>query len=452
MLSKDALNEFLAGLKEHSSIYVAYSGGLDSHVLMHLLSKSSNVAGHALHSIHVNHKFAASSDEWAKHCELTAEKLGYEHRSITIDEKAPAGDSLEAWARERRYKLMAESVPDTGVLLTAHHRDDQAETLLLQLLRGSGVSGLAAMPTFNTQFGVLHGRPLLNFSRKEIAEYAHEQQLEWIDDESNLDPAFDRNYLRHNVFPVLRKRWPALDKTMGRAASQQADALQIIEEVAANDLVLVSRPVPGSINIKSLKSMSLAHQANVLRYWIKTLGLPLPTSSHVEKILMQVVDARHDGVPLVNWPGCEIRRHDGQLFAMAPLAEYDKELSIDWSLQERCSVAGGQLCAKKVRGLGIRAAAVENERLRVQFRQGGEKIHLPGKQHSQELKKLFQEFRIPSWLRDRVPLLYKDKQLVAVADFWTDSQYLGSEGEQSWQISWQPDPSYMNILSYYRES
>ncbi len=449
---KDSLNNFLSGLASNTPVYVAYSGGLDSHVLMHLVSQCDGVHSGPLHSIHVNHNFSPSSGDWARHCTSVAESLGFEHQALEIIDKPDAGESLEAWAREQRYQLMVSKMPGNAVLLTAHHLDDQAETLLLQLFRGGGASGLAAMPTYSKRYGVLHGRPLLGFSREEIAEYAHSQELCWIEDESNTDSAFDRNYLRHQIFPLLRQRWPALSKTLGRVAEHQAVARQIMEEMGNIDLDYILDPATGGINIERLEKLPAVRQSNAIRQWIKSDGLPLPASVHLEKVFDEVVKARSDGEPLVTWPGCEVRRHDKYLYAMRPLAEHDSKQTIEWPLREKCRVGSGSLVAMRNKGRGIKADIIKNDSLQVRFRQGGEKICLPRQQHAKELKKLFQENSVPPWVRERIPLLYHNGDLVCVGDIWFAAAFLSTPGEDSWQIRWDPGPEYTGLLTQCYEN
>ncbi len=451
MLLKDSLNSFLSGLASNTPVYVAYSGGLDSHVLLHLVSQYGNAYSASLHSIHVNHNFSPSSGDWANHCASVAGSLGFEHRALEIIEKPGAGESLEAWAREKRYRLMASKMPENAVLLTAHHLDDQAETLLLQMLRGGGASGLAAMPILNKRYGVLHGRPLLGFSREEIAEYARSQELCWIEDESNVDTTFDRNFLRHEIFPLLRQRWPALSKTLGRVAEHQAEARQVMEEMGNIDLAYVRDPATGGISIELLEKLPAARQANTVRQWIKSVDLPVPASVHLEKILDEVVKARADGEPLVTWPGCEVRRHDKYLFAMGPLSEHDCKQTIEWPLKEKCHVGGGRLVATRDKGRGIKASSIRDGSLQVRFRQGGEKICLPRQQHAKELKKLFQENSVPSWLRERIPLLYHGDELVCVADIWFAADFLSAAGEDSWSIRWEAGPDCADLLGHCYE-
>ena len=346
---------------------------------------------------------------------------------------------------------MASKMPENAALLTAHHLDDQAETLLLQMLRGGGASGLAAMPTLNKRYGVLHGRPLLGFSREEIAEYARSQKLCWIEGESNVDTTFDRNYLRHEIFPLLRQRWPAISKTLGRVAEHQAEARQVMEEMGNIDLAYVRDPATGGISIELLEKLPAARQANTVRQWIKSVDLPVPASVHLEKILDEVVKARADGEPLVTWPDCEVRRHDKYLFAMGPLSEHDCKQTIEWPLKEKCHIGGGRLVATRDKGRGIKASSIRDGSLQVRFRHGGEKICLPRQQHAKELKKLFQENSIPSWLRERIPLLYHDDELVCVGDIWFAADFLSAAGEDSWRIRWEPGPDCADFLGHCYE-
>lgn len=446
MISIDSLEKFLEDAPGKAPVYVAFSGGLDSHVLLHLLACMTTADLRPRHSLHVNHNFQAYSCEWAKHCRLTAEALGIEHHELVIDDKAPERESLEAWARDRRYKLMTDCMPRTAILLTAHHQDDQAETLLLQLLRGAGVNGLAAMPITSQRSGIVHGRPLLGFSREELYEYAIHHKLNWIEDESNKDTSFDRNFIRYNIIPRLIERWPSLGLTLTRVSAHQADAMHILEEVAEADYEILVNKADTTLSIEKLLTLGSARQSNLLRYWIKQQNLPIPASVHIENIRNELINAVAGRVPMVAWAGCEIRRHQGYIFATRPLSSHDNSIRKTWVLEQPCYIDNGELSAEKKVGRGLSAEYCTDARLEIRFRQGGEKIRLPLKKHRQDLKKLFQEAGVPFWLRDRVPLLYNGNRLVAVADMWIDADSQSKNNEQSWHLQWNPDSNYANII------
>lgn len=450
MLSKDSLLDFLDALPYQAPVYIAYSGGLDSHVLLHAMASLRERRILKVHALHVNHNLHKDSDRWAEHCIAIARELGVECEVLTIRDRPSAGCSLEAWARTHRYRLLESAIPGGAILLTAHHQSDQAETLLLQILRGCGPAGLAAMPGVTLRDKLIHARPFLGVSRRELRNYALEHKLRWIEDESNKDISHDRNFLRHEVFPVLERRWPATAKVLGRAAAHQAEALVLLEEIAARDADELVEVHTQTISADRLASLSDARQSNLIRWWVRSLGLPVPGSRHLAVIKKELLAAADSRIPLVRWPGCELRRYRGKIYAASPLSSHDSSMRSCWSLTDNYNPGGGTLSATRTSGSGLKAEICKEQQLEVRYRQGGEKIRLPGKTHSQELKKLFQEAGVPPWIRSRIPLLYGEDRLVAVADIWRDASACAKEGEPSWEIKWHPAAEYAQLLGSLR--
>ena len=416
--------------------YVAYSGGLDSHVLLFAMHSLKSRLRCDISAIHVNHNLNERAGEWAEHCKGICSGLGIELEIVEIDAKSPKGESQEAWARKVRYEAMEAIVKQDEMLLTAHHSDDQAETLLIQLLRGSGPAGLAAMPAI-CRFGAgYHARPLLHYTRQQLQEFAQENEISWINDDSNKDMRFDRNLIRHEILPRLRKRWPSVTDTLSRAARLQAQSAELLEELASVDMDSCLVKEMEALDIRCLKKLSSARCSNLLRYWVKTSGFPGPDSRQSHQILTDVVDAKADANPCVSWPGAEVRRYHNYLFVMKPLPEPAGPEKRNWKLGEACRLPVGILQAYRGRGEGIRANVCPDGTLQVGFREGGEVIKREGNQHHQQLKKLFQEYDIPAWLRNYIPLLYKDDRLVSVAGKWIDQKFAAAPGEEAWQINW----------------
>ncbi len=431
--------------------YLAYSGGMDSHVLLHALSSIKAELGADIHAVHINHNINSSADSWRIHCENICKELAINFTVLKIDETCPQGESREAWARRLRYQLLASQVGDKGVLLTAHHQDDQAETLLLQLTRGAGVKGLAAMPALKKVDGMWHARPLLKYARGQLLDYARHHNLQWIEDDSNSDIAYDRNFFRQDVFPGLRQRWPNIAATLSRVAIHQAEAMKLLDELAESDFAACRDKSEDCLNIDRLTQLSTARQVNLLRHWLRRLDLPVPDTRIMQEILNQFLSAKADAMPLISWAGTELRRYQHQLYASRPLPDYDKHLTGSWQLDSPCQFGPGVLEARLKRGPGIRTDVCPDKQLQVRYRQGGEKIRLKNKTHRQTLKKLFQESGVPPWLRERIPLLYKDGKLIAVADLWIDSEACSTKAEKSWHISW-TSPAGFNInISKIRE-
>jgi tRNA(Ile)-lysidine synthase len=331
-------------------------------------------------------------------------------------------------------------VEEGDCLLTAHHQDDQAETLLIQLLRGAGPRGLAAMPAFaNFQHG-WHARPLLAYSRDELLDYAQQAQLSWIDDESNSDTRFDRNFLRHEIMPRLKSRFPAMASTLSRSAGLCAEAAELLANMAADDLSRV-RLDEDSVSVSSLQIMGEVRARNLLHQWCRDRGLSTPTAAQLQCVWDEVIGASADSEPVVSWAGGEARRYRDALFMGSPLAAHDATQSITWDGHQRLLIpalgsALGELHVEQVLGQGISPAALENRRLEIRFRQGGEQLRPVGREGHHALKKLFQEAGIPPWLRDRIPLLYADDQLLAVAGRWVAHEAAAKPDELGVCLRW----------------
>lgn len=415
---------------------VAFSGGIDSSVLLHLLCEAQRDLPGRLLAAHVNHGISPRGGEWAEHCAEICSRLRVPLVQLRIDARPAGGSSPEERARELRYEILGQQLGPDEMLLTAHHGDDQAETLLLQLCRGAGPAGLAAMPALR-RFGLgWHGRPLLSFLRSQVEQYAHDHALTWIDDDSNLDRRFDRNFLRQEIMPRLRSRWPSVATTLSRAARHQAAAAQLLREIARSDLELAREAGSGTLRVDVLASLDTERRENLLRYWITSRKLPLPDSDQLSRIWSEVICARADATPCVTWPGAEIRRHRGWLYGLSSSPDHDPESRSIWHMDEPMVTTLGELRAVRTQGRGIRASSCDTGVVEVRFRAGGEKLRMPGASHRRTLKALFQEAGVPPWLRDRIPLVYVDGRIAAVAGYWLDADFAAGPGEAGWDISW----------------
>lgn len=432
--------------------WVAYSGGLDSHVLLHALAHlaaaphsagqrkipppltggGEGEGGFELHAVHVDHGLQPDSEDWVRHCEKVCAELQIPlfalHLNISID----PGASLEAAARDARYQAFAVLIEDGDVLLTAHHQDDQAETVLLQLLRGAGPAGLAAMPECAAFSKSLHVRPLLNFTQEQLRVYAETHHLAWVEDHSNRDLRFDRNYLRHEITPRLRARWPSYARTLSRSATHCAEAAQLMQALAEMD-----SGAPDTLSVTALRALDETRQRNVLRAWIKRLGLPLPNAAHLDRVLRDVVYAKYDSTPLVHWPGAEVRRYRDLIHAMQPLPSHNPGQILIWDTDTPLMLPNelGRLTATPIKGKGIKAALWQTLPVTVRFRRGGERCRPVGRKENHELKKLFQASGIPPWQRDRIPLVYLGEQLAAVADLWLCEPFQADSEEMGIKIN-----------------
>jgi tRNA(Ile)-lysidine synthase len=420
----DHLRRFLQTLPPAGRYLVAYSGGLDSHVLLHAL----NALGVNLAAVHVHHGLSPNADLWSEHCLAVCKELDVPCRVSRVQVTA-AGSGLEAAARSARYAALEQALGEGEMLLTAHHQDDQAETLLLMLLRGAGVAGLAAMPPLRRCAAGWLARPLLDLPRDALRHYAQTQGLSWVDDESNFDTSLDRNHLRHDLLPRLRQRWPAASRAMARSAAHLAEAKELLEELAAADLARSGGSRPGTLSVAALGQLTPARRRNLLRYWVRGQGLPLPDSVHLRRIEQEILPARPDAEPHVAWPGAEVRRYRDDLHALWPLAPLPAA-ELPWTADAPLALSDGRiLVAVPAAGLGLSAARCAGARITVRFRAGGERCAPVGRGHSHELKKLFQEAGVPPWERERVPLLFVDGVLAQVLGYWICEPFAAAAGE-----------------------
>ncbi|MBO0491555.1 tRNA lysidine(34) synthetase TilS [Pseudomonas sp. Marseille-Q1929] len=406
--------------------HVAFSGGLDSTVLLHLLASTEHLP--QLNAIHVHHGLQAAADAWPSHCQSICDRLGVPLRVMHV--QVQPGASLERAAREARYQAFAEVAGAGEVLLTGQHRDDQAETLLFRLLRGAGVRGLAAMPLHRDLAAGHLVRPLLDVSRAELEAYADEHQLTWIEDPSNADPRFSRNYLRHRVFPLLTERWPQAVSSLARTAEHLSEAQSLLDELAQMDLHTVDQPssfpwlpLP-SLALTPLRELSDARQRNVLRHWLTPLTR-LPDSDHWAG-WYSLRDAKRDAQPLWRLADGELHRCAERIW-WVPAAWSDfSDASVSWPQpQNPLELPGNgrlELVGKPPEGP-----------LEIRYRQGGEIVEVPGRGR-RDLKRLLNEGGLPGFMRGRLPLLYQGEQLLAVptlAGLWPDSS-------GGWQLHWMP--------------
>ena len=407
---------------------IAYSGGLDSHVLLHLMQACQ----FKLLAVYIDHGLQDISKSWSTHCASVCHELDIPFQSISVNAQPDKGDSPEASARGARYQALAEVMQAGDILLTAQHLQDQAETFILQLIRTAGPAGLSAMPEAKSFAAGYHIRPLLATERNELENYAKQHELIWIEDPSNTDQRYDRNFLRHSVVPVLQQRWPSINQTLSNVSLLQAEASELMSDLAVID---ASGMIDAdTLNISRLQQLSLARQKNSIRYWLQQLNLDVPTAKRLHEILGPMLTASDDRSPHVSWSQTEVRRFQGKLYAMKKLNSFDTHQQITWN----------GLKPEPIKGLGVKVVLekveaglsndVLNEPLSIRFRHGGEKIKPAGRVHTMELKKLMQEAKIAPWLRPRVPLLYLDDKLIAVADYWVADEYKNTEKEQGWQL------------------
>lgn len=404
---------------------VACSGGLDSSVLLAALTRLHAEAGCAPpRVVHLDHGLQAGSARWAdavrRICEASGAPCSVIHLDVT---RTDAG--LEADARRARYAAFATLLQPGEHLLLAHHRDDQVETVLLRLLRGAGPAGLAAMPARRALGRGWLLRPLLELDRSVLEAAAIEAGLEIHEDPSNALLDFDRNYLRHSVLPLIERRWPGHRRTISRAAELCRE-----QETALQGLL---GPAPRCLPV-SMLTASPALAAVRLRQWLATQGVRVPSRDRLEEILRQA-EARADASVRVVVGDHEVRRFAGALHLVPRERPAPPEEAVPWRPPTELQLPNGRLGAVEVTGRGLRQ---DVGTLRVDHRRGGERLRPAGRAGHGRLKQLLQEAGVPPWERDRLPLLWREGELVAIADLYVAEGWQAGPGEPGWQIVWTP--------------
>lgn len=435
-----SLLEKLRHYPSPANYVVAYSGGCDSHVLLHaLIQIQAQLDCQLISVVHIDHGLQEQSADWAQHCQAICQQYDVPFTTISLNLEIPNGESVEAYARKARYAALEKHVGSDDMLLLAQHQDDQAETMLLQLIRGSGVKGLAAMPEIVKVNDYWQARPLLGVTRSDIQSYAEQSQLDWIEDPSNQDNRFDRNFLRNDVFPVLQQRWPSLSETMSRASRHQAEADSLLKDLAELDWQTCRMPEQTLLTIESLKKLDPARQRNLLRYWITNkCQFPMPDRVQCQRILDEILPASEDAEPVVCWADVVVRRYRDTLY-IEQAAQTDYALFTgwqkSWDLQSPLRLPSGQqLIVQQKKGQGMVLPEAANS-LMVRFRLGGEKCRLPGRQHRHELKKLLQGWGVPPWQRDKIPLLYIGDELAQVVGYSICEPFLAKSEQMGFEIS-----------------
>jgi tRNA(Ile)-lysidine synthase len=430
------LDTVLTHAPDARGYWIAFSGGLDSQVLLHALAARRGRLPAPLGALHVNHNLQPDAPGWAEHCRAVCAALEIPCRTLSVDAQPEPGDSPEAAARAARYGALAGAVPAGGVLLTAHHRDDQAETLLLQLVRGAGPKGLAAMPAVSMLDGKTLLRPLLGFGRDELHDYALRHALAWIEDPSNARLDYDRNYLRHEILPRLRARWPATGATLARAARHQAEAAQLLEELAALDAHAAAGGWPASLSVSALLRLSAPRRANLLRWWLRQRGAAIPGAAVVARIDRDLLRAAPDAEPLVGWAGVRLRRYRDALLLDDLREEADATFCLEWDVHQPLALPGGTLGAEYAHGAGVALRHLADGHCEVRFRRGGERLQPAARREHHSLKHLFQDAGVPPWERARVPLIYRGDTLMAVAGYWVCEGFQAAADEPGVRFLW----------------
>jgi tRNA(Ile)-lysidine synthase len=440
------------------SIAIAYSGGLDSSVLLQLAHAHARESGASVFAFHVHHGLSPNADAWLAHCEGACAALGvrFEHRRVNV---ANTKSGTEAAARKLRYAALGEMcrAHGVGLLLTAHHLDDQAETVLLQLLRGSGPAGLSGMDAANTASSLLGSdqivmaRPLLHVARGELEQYAGDRGIAWVDDESNADPRYARNALRHQVMPALAHAFPGFQQRFARSAAHAQSAQRLLTELAEQDL---SACLDGdAVDLARLRTLSLDRIHNLLRHWFATRDLSMPSTAWMTEMVAQLLEARADAQLLVTHPACHIRRHRGRLVITPKLPELagmrdpddvgviDKQgESFRWHGEAslRFPAYGGVLHFEQA-GQGFERHWLGARDLVIDFRKGGERLKLAANRPTRSLKAHYQACAIPAWERTRLPIVSANGALLFAAGLGMDCRHFATDADDLIGLRWEAD-------------
>ena len=441
-------------------IAIAYSGGLDSSALLHLAHAYAREHGVALHAFHIHHGISPNADAWLAHCAASCGALGvhFDARRVTL-EKGKSG--VEAAARKLRYAALGEMCRHHGVrlMLTAHHLDDQAETVLLQLLRGSGTAGLSGMDAANAAPELLGNpelvmaRPLLPVSRGELEAYVAAHAIAHIDDESNTDPRYARNALRQRVMPALAASFPGFQERFARSAAHAQSAQRLLIELAQQDLALC---LDGEcLDVAKLRTMSMDRVYNLLRYWFATRSLRMPSTAWLTEMAAQLVEARHDAQLLVTHPDCHIRRHRDRLYItpklgeLAGLRDPDDEGVLSKEGQFFTWQGEAQLAFPAYGGIlhfdqaeqGIDAVWLRAQPLQIDFRKGGERLKPAPNRPTRSLKYHYQACDVPAWERKRLPIVSAGRALLFAAGIGMDCHHVSEGLAPRIRLRWQAQAS-----------
>ena len=422
---------------------------MDSIVLLHALSelKKQSKLDFEFRALHVNHGLQQEAEQWQEHCEQICRQLcvGFTSVSVSVDiniGSVSGGNSnstagLENAAREARYEAFQQELKAGEVLLLAHHKDDQMETLLLRLMRGSGSRGLSSIPRSRTVGEGHLLRPLLDFTLAELQQYADEQQLQWVQDPSNQDQRFDRNFCRHSLLPMIETRWPGYRDSWSKTITLAEESETLLCDLARIDLINVETESKSVLRVDKLLLLSNARRRNVLRYWLALLELPELGWNLLQQLAGEILLAE-EGALLV-CPGFQLRSFKGCVHALTQMDDFrpkESQKSRLWNISETKQIEltdNGSLNTQAVNGKGL--SLINISHLQIKYRQGGEFMRLAGRP-GKSLKKIFQESGVEPWLRNRIPLLYVNDQLVCIPDLGCSEEYVARAGEPGLIISW----------------
>ena len=429
-------SHWIQKLVSYECIHVGFSGGLDSTVLLHALA-SEAALHNKIHAVHINHGLSPEADAWEKQCQHFSKQLAIpcQTRRVSLNREA----NIEEEARNARYLAFSQLVKKNHCLVTAHHQDDQAETVLLHLFRGAGIKGLSGISATRLfSQGFLH-RPFLAISRETLLTYATRHQLIWIHDESNVDPYFSRNFLRQQVLPLLKTKWPSVCKNLVRASELCREAQVNLDDLAEIDCPLLQALHNSTtsielgcqeLSVNQLMHLSDARLSNVLRWWLQKNAVRMPNYETLRRLFHEVIQADRDSSPEVRWGNWVVKRFHDRL----SLHQVDLSLPLDtvqWlDFPNSLALPGIGTLSAQLAAEGIKLSP--GSKLEIRFRQGGETLCWHGQTKS--LKKLMQEWHIPPWSRSKIPLVYVNQQLAAVVGYAISDLFYSNNVLESYDI------------------
>lgn len=431
----------LGGQQPFKRFILAYSGGLDSTALVLAMHQIKNKLTAPLLVVHVNHGIHPDAGRWAEACNSLCKQLDLPFQLLQAELSNARRKGLEARAREARYSALSNIAQSGDLLLTGQHADDQAETLLLHLMRGSGVEGLAAIHPLRPWNQGWLGRPLLDIRRRQLQDYVARKNANWIEDPSNQDLSLRRNFLRHKVLPLLIDSWPQAVLSIQQSAAHCNDAMENLADLASLDLQRLQKTRFDQqlqrLPLQELTELPLRRQRLILRYWIRQQGWQTPGANKLNDFLQQLSSAGNDARCELRWQAHAMASHShflylntGDTLPQPPLSSETWGEQVSWH---------GSLLLKNPVGFSF-------EDYQISSRHGGESINLSNRQGSHRLKKLFQEAGIPPWLRSKIPLLFADATLIAVGDLWLDESFSRQLQQSGNKLIWQPANRHWTVF------
>lgn len=438
-LSENSVLTHLASqIGDERKFCIAFSGGLDSTVLLAALTqlRAGPCPDLSLRAIHVHHGLSDFADDWVAHAQAFCQQLQVPLHVAYVSLDARQ-EGIEAAARAARYQAFTDHLISGESLLTAQHLDDQCETFLLALKRGSGPAGLSAMAARSERNGYRLLRPFLPLSRQQLEKFATDSGLQWIEDDSNQNPRFDRNFLRLCVLPALNARWPHFPQAVSRSAALCAEQESLLDELLGESLQALTDN-NGSLNITAMVSLSAQRRQALLRRWLAEQGARMPSRDQLQRIWDEVALSREDAAPQLQLNHLSVRRFRQRLYVLPPMASL-QDIVLPWDTRSPLALPDGlgfvQIGEASVESPDNIRLPRDDERVSVRFQALG-MIEKVGRQHARQSKKLWQELNVPPWQRERTPLIYYNEQLIAAPGLFITRQALAEAGAPEWQVVW----------------